>query len=81
MKVDKVINNNLVRSHDDADREIMVMGSGLGFKKKPGDPIEKEKIEKIYILQGEEQGRHMEELLSEMPLEKAPEQLSVSESV
>ena len=69
MKVDKVINNNLVRSHDDADREIMVMGSGLGFKKKPGDPIEKEKIEKIYILQGEEQGRHMEELLSEMPLE------------
>ena len=52
MKVDKVINNNLVRSHDDADREIMVMGRGLGFKKKPGDPIEREKIEKIYILQG-----------------------------
>ncbi len=48
MKVDKVINNNLVRSHDDADREIMVMGRGLGFKKKPGDPIEREDRENLY---------------------------------
>ena len=26
MKVDKVVNNNLVRSRDNTDREIMVVG-------------------------------------------------------
>lgn len=69
MKVDKVINNNLVRSHDSAGREVMVMGKGLGFKKSPGDLIDEEKIEKVYVLKAGEQSRHMEELLSDMPLE------------
>lgn len=69
MKVDKVINNNLVRSHDSAGREVLVMGKGLGFKKKPDDLIDEEKVEKIYVLQTGEQSRHMEELFSDMPLE------------
>lgn len=69
MKVDKVINNNLVRSHDDSGREVLVMGRGLGFKKAPGDPVEREKIEKTYVLQNGEESRHMEELLGSMPLE------------
>ncbi len=68
IKVDKVINNNIVRSRDSADRELMVMGKGLGFKKIPGDPIDEKMIEKIYVLQDGEQSRHMEELLAAMPL-------------
>lgn len=68
MKIDKVINNNLVRSHDDGGREILVMGCGIGFKKKPGELVQEEKVEKIYVLQKEEQ-RHMEELFADMPLE------------
>lgn len=32
LMIDKVINNNLVRSHKDG-REVLVMGKGLGFKK------------------------------------------------
>ena len=68
MKIDKVVNNNLVRSHDDDGREVLVMGCGIGFKRKPGEPIEEGKIEKIYVLQKEEQ-RHMEELFADMPLE------------
>lgn len=68
MKVDKVINNNLVRSHDRQNREILVMGCGIGFKRKPGDPIDESVVEKIYVLKEEEQ-RHMEELFADMPLE------------
>lgn len=68
MKIDKVVNNNLVRSHDDGGREILVMGCGIGFKKKPGELVQEEKVEKIYVLQKEEQ-RHMEELFADMPLE------------
>lgn len=36
MQVDKVINNNLIRSHDEKGQEVLVMGCGIGFKKKPG---------------------------------------------
>ncbi len=48
MKVEKVINNNLVKSYDDNNQEVLVMGCGLGFKKKPGDVIDEKLIEKIY---------------------------------
>lgn len=34
MKVNKVINNNLVRSFDEKGNEVLVMGCGLGYKKK-----------------------------------------------
>ncbi|WP_281714705.1 CAT RNA binding domain-containing protein [Allobaculum stercoricanis] len=47
MQVEKVINNNIIRTLDENSNELIVMGSGLGFKKKPGDPVDKTKIEKI----------------------------------
>lgn len=70
MVIDKVINNNLVRSINDQQQEILVMGSGLGFKKRPGDPINDEKIEKIYVLSGNNgSGQKLEQLLAEIPIE------------
>lgn len=46
------------------------MGSGLGFKKRPGDPINDEKIEKIYVLSGNNgSGQKLEQLLAEIPIE------------
>ena len=46
MKICKVFNNNVVSSFDEQDREIMVLGKGVGFQKKPNDLIEESKIEK-----------------------------------
>lgn len=68
MKVDKVINNNLVRSQNGEGHEVLVMGCGLGFKKKPGDAIDPAKVEKIYSLQSEKQEQDMEQVLSKLPL-------------
>lgn len=69
MKVEKVINNNIIRSLDDQNNEVLVMGSGLGFKKKPGDPVDMEKIEKIYQLKDSRQRKSLEDVLSNIPLE------------
>lgn len=69
MRVEKVLNNNLVRSRDGSAQEILVMGCGLGFGKKPGDCIDREKIEKIYALQDAQLERQMEELFVDIPLE------------
>ena len=69
MKVEKVINNNLVRSLDSRNQEILVMGSGLGFKKKPGDEIDSSKVEKVYHLDTQKEQQDMEIILARAPLE------------
>ncbi|MGT2924133.1 BglG family transcription antiterminator LicT [Streptococcus caviae] len=51
MKIDKVFNNNVVQVLGDKDEEIIVMGKGLGFQKKPGDEVDQALIEKRFILQ------------------------------
>ena len=42
MKIIKIVNNNIVTSLDEQNREIIVMGRGLGFGRKPGMTIEDE---------------------------------------
>jgi hypothetical protein len=51
MIVQKVLNNSLVLSMDDDNREVIVMGKGIGFNSRPGDEIAPEKIEKLFVTQ------------------------------
>lgn len=69
MKIDKIINNNLIRSFDNNGKEVLVMGCGLGFQKKIGDVIDQSKIEKIYSIENKNQSNKLMTLLSEIPLE------------
>lgn len=66
LKIDKVINNNLVRSHKDG-KEVLVMGKGLGFKKQRNDFIDEILIERVYVIEGKENGNYLEVLLSNIP--------------
>ncbi|MBZ5749604.1 BglG family transcription antiterminator LicT [Metabacillus rhizolycopersici] len=66
LKIDKVINNNLVRSHKDG-KEVLVMGKGLGFKKQRNDFIDETLIERVYVMEGKENGNYLEVLLSNIP--------------
>lgn len=69
MKIDKIINNNLIRTFDNNGKEILVMGCGLGFQKKIGDTIDRRKIEKIYAIENKNDSNKLMNLLSEIPLE------------
>ncbi|SFN23640.1 transcriptional antiterminator, BglG family [Izhakiella capsodis] len=51
MIVQKVLNNSLVLSIDDDNREVIVMGKGIGFNSKAGDEIVPEAIEKLFVTQ------------------------------
>ena len=44
----KSLNNNLVLAHDEKQEEYVLFGKGIGFKKKPGDPIEDILITKTF---------------------------------
>lgn len=34
--IEKVINNNIISAYESSGTEVIVMGRGIGFKKKPG---------------------------------------------
>lgn len=51
MKISKVLNNNVVITTDQSQNEIIVMGRGIAFKKKVGDEISSETVDKVYRLE------------------------------
>ncbi|WP_018930647.1 BglG family transcription antiterminator LicT [Gracilibacillus lacisalsi] len=51
MRVSKILNNNVVISHNELNQQVIVMGNGLAFQKKVGDEIDKSKIKKTFVLQ------------------------------
>lgn len=69
MFVEKVYNNNVVLSKDHSGQEIIVMGRGLAFQKKIGDPIDQKLVEKIFTQINQEMTSRLISLLSEVPLE------------
>lgn len=50
MQIEKILNNNVVQALDN-DVEYIVMGRGLGFQKKVGEFVDREKIEKTFVLE------------------------------
>lgn len=50
MLIEKVLNNNVVITRDERNQEMIVMGKGLAFKKKVGDPIFDSCIDKKFQL-------------------------------
>lgn len=69
MIIKKVINNNIIQSQNENGQEIIVMGCGLGFKKKSGENVDESKIEKIYTINDNNARKQLEEILSQVPLE------------
>lgn len=59
MKIEKVLNNNVVLAFNESDQEMVVMGRGIAFQKKVGDDIEEDKIEKTFIPEGQEVMDHL----------------------
>lgn len=66
IRIDKIINNNLIRSNKDG-KEVLIMGKGIGFKKVKGDLIDESLIERIYVIEGKEKRNHLEKLISKIP--------------
>ncbi len=49
--------------------EIVLLGAGLGFKRKPGDTVEETKIEKQFVLKGKANLASFEKLAAIIPTE------------
>lgn len=69
MRIEKVINNNVVSSRDADGQEIVLMGRGIGFKAKEQDLIPDAKVEKIFRIEDPQTVGRFKELLADIPLE------------
>ena len=70
MKIDKVMNNNVVSSIDEDGQEIIVVGTGIGFQGKEGKVVDKKKIQKIFRLEDPKMIRKLKEILQDLPMEQ-----------
>lgn len=68
MEIYKILNNNVIVSKNEHDKEIIAMGKGIAFKKKVGEHIEDELIDKVYTFSDEVSSK-FQELAAEIPVE------------
>lgn len=69
MKIAKVINNNVISIYQEDKTELVIMGRGIAFKKKPGDPVDESRIEKVFALKNKQTSDNFKMLLREVPTE------------
>ncbi len=66
MQIVKVLNNSLVLALNDAGREIILMGKGIGFQKAAGYRLKKSEVEKVFVLQDRSVSRSIIRLASQV---------------
>lgn len=69
MKIFKILNNNVAVILDDHGDEKIVMGKGICFKKKTGEEISPESVDKVFSLAEEEVSNKFQVLVQDIPME------------
>jgi len=75
--IEKILNNNAVISLGEEQTEIIVMGRGVAFGKRPGDLIDQSRIEKVFTLKNNDLTNKLKQLIAEIPIEY----ITVSEEI
>lgn len=69
MKIQRIINNNVVSCLDDRNNEVVVMGRGIGFQAKTGDLVNEATVEKTFVMADAKETQSLTDLLSTLPPE------------
>ncbi len=69
MRIEKIINNNIISAKDYQGVELVVMGKGIGFGQRPGNEVDDRAVEKIFRLENMDNTEYFKELLASLPLE------------
>lgn len=66
VKIIRVLNTNAIVTVDEKNREIIVTGPGIGFKKKKGDDLDESLVDKIYCLKNAEANHRLQDVVQEI---------------
>lgn len=69
MIITKIMNNNVIFSKNEKGEDIVVTGLGIGFQKKSGEEVDKNKIERTFVLEKDANKDKLIKLLQEIPIE------------
>ncbi|WKV08238.1 PRD domain-containing protein [Thermoanaerobacterium sp. CMT5567-10] len=69
MIIEKIFNNNAIVAKDSDNRELVVMGRGIGFKKSVGEKVDETLIEKTFILKQNDASEKFKLLLEDISTE------------
>lgn len=69
MRIFKALNNNVAVIIDEKDQEKIVMGRGICFKKKAGDDIDPDMIDKMFFLSAPDAHHKFQVLIQDVPME------------
>ena len=69
MMIQKILNNNVVTVIDKDERELVLMGCGIAFRKRIGDTVDKRRIEKIFYPDSGLRSEKLIHLFSNIPEE------------
>ena len=69
MVIKQIFNNNVILAKDSSKNEIVAMGCGIAFRKKVGDAININMIEKTFVLKQKETSEKFKLLLEDIPAE------------
>lgn len=68
MRITQIYNNNVVGASDEKGREVILIGRGVGFNKKPGCRVSRDTVDKVFTL-GRQYKDKIFQLLEEIPFE------------
>ncbi|HBW13906.1 MAG TPA: hypothetical protein DEF30_08830 [Proteiniclasticum sp.] len=68
MRIIKIFNNNIVATRFENGEEMILTGAGIGFQKKLGDLVSKDRIEKVYEVREDGKDR-LYRLFGDTPME------------
>ena len=69
MEVVRVFNNNVVLALDDAGREVILTGRGLGFQARPGQRVDPDQIARVFVPADGRDPDHLAQLIAGIPPE------------
>lgn len=69
MVIQRILTNNVLIVVNGNNKEQIVCGKGIGYKKKIGDKIDPNMVERVFILARGEMSQQLEELLNDIPIE------------
>lgn len=68
LMIKRIIGNNAVLAVDDGEHEFVALGRGVGFGVRPGDILEQDKVEQVFLAGGDAASDRLTEHLADTPL-------------
>ncbi|GAA2228038.1 PRD domain-containing protein [Herbiconiux moechotypicola] len=67
--IKKVLNSSVVLAVDENGAELVVLGKGIGYGRKPGETVEHDAANQVFVSLPEGEQRNLVELLTQIPAE------------